>query len=54
MDNPEAAEATLAIKPKMAVPMHIWDTDPKEYKKKVEENSDIKVKILTPGDSFTL
>ena len=54
MDNPEAAEATLAINPKKAVPMHIWDTDPTEYKKAVEEKSDVEVKIMKPGEILTL
>ena len=54
MDNPEAAEATIAVNPKMAVPMHIWDTDPKEYKKMVEEGCDTEVKIMKPGETLTL
>jgi L-ascorbate metabolism protein UlaG (beta-lactamase superfamily) len=54
MDNEDAAEATVAINPKMAVPVHIWDTDPGEYKKKVEAASGVKVMILKPGDSFDL
>ena len=54
MDNPEAAEATIAINPKLAVPQHIWDTDPSEFKKKVEAGSDTKVKIMKPGETFTL
>jgi len=39
MDNVEAAEATLAINPKVVVPMHCWDTDPEEFKKKVTADS---------------
>ena len=54
MDAEDAAEATVAINPKIAVPVHIWDTDPGEYKKKVEAASDVKVMILKPGDTFDL
>ncbi|HUV33515.1 MAG TPA: MBL fold metallo-hydrolase, partial [Candidatus Desulfaltia sp.] len=49
MDASEAAEATIAVNPKQAVPMHIWDTDPAEYKKKVEAGSSTKVQIMKPG-----
>jgi len=54
MDNPEAAEATIAMNPKMAVPMHIWDTDPTEYKKRVEAGCSTKVHIMKPGDTLKL
>jgi L-ascorbate metabolism protein UlaG (beta-lactamase superfamily) len=54
MDNEDAAEATVAVNPKIAVPVHIWDTDPEEYKKKVEAASGVKVMILKPGDTFDL
>lgn len=52
MDNSEAAEATIAIHPKVAIPMHIWDTNPGEFTKKVESQSDIKVVTLRPGDTY--
>ncbi len=54
MDAEDAAEATVAINPKIAVPVHIWDADPGEYKKKVEAASGVKVVILKPGDTFDL
>ena len=54
MDNPEAVEAALAIKPKVAIPMHRWDTDPTEFKRGVEARSQIKVVTLRPGQQFTL
>ena len=54
MDNPEAAEAALMINPKIAIPQHIWDTDPNEFKKIVESGSDIKVKIMKSGETLTL
>jgi len=54
MDNPEAADAVIEINPDKAVPMHIWDTDPSEFKKKVESNCDTEVIILKVGDTITL
>ncbi len=51
MDNAEAVEATLAINPKIAIPMHRWNTNPEEFKKKVEKTSRIQVVILKPGET---
>lgn len=52
MDSAEAAEAALAIHPKIAIPMHRWDTDPEEFRKKVEASSDIHVVVLSKGEEF--
>ena len=52
MDNAEAAEAAMAIDPKVAIPMHRWDTDPEEFKKKVEGSSNIKVLVLKEGEEY--
>jgi len=52
MDNEDAAEATVAMKPKVAIPMHVWDTNPSVYKKLVESNSDVKVVTLYLGDTY--
>jgi L-ascorbate metabolism protein UlaG (beta-lactamase superfamily) len=54
MDNAEAAEATLAINPKVVIPMHRWDTDPKELKLKVEAHSKVTVALLKEGEEYTL
>jgi len=54
MDNAEAAEATLLIKPKVAIPMHTWGKDPKEFKEKVEANSDIKATVLKLDEEFSI
>jgi L-ascorbate metabolism protein UlaG (beta-lactamase superfamily) len=54
MDNNEAAEATIAINPKFAVPMHLWETDPKEFKGKVEAKSNAKVILLKDGEEFQI
>jgi L-ascorbate metabolism protein UlaG (beta-lactamase superfamily) len=52
MDNAEAADAAIAIKPKTVIPMHRWDTSPEEFKKKVEANSNVKVLILKEGEEY--
>jgi L-ascorbate metabolism protein UlaG (beta-lactamase superfamily) len=54
MDNAEAAEATLAIKPKTVMPMHTWETDRNEFKKKVEVKSKTKVVLLQEGEEYQL
>ena len=54
MDNAEAAEAAIAINPKIVIPMHRWDTNPEEFKKKVEANSNIKVMVLQESEEFQL
>jgi len=52
MDNPEAAKAAIAINPKIAMPMHRWDTDPEEFKKRVEADSTIQVVVLRKGEEY--
>jgi len=54
MDNVEAAEVALLIKPKVAIPMHTWEKDPKEFKERVETNSDIEVAVLELGEEFSI
>lgn len=54
MDAPEAAEATAAIGPKQAAPMHIWDKDPAEYKRLVEATSKTRVTLMKPGETITI
>jgi len=34
--------------------MHIWDTDPTVYKKKVEAGGSTRVVILKPGNVYKL
>jgi L-ascorbate metabolism protein UlaG (beta-lactamase superfamily) len=53
MDSPDAAEAALVIKPGVVIPMHRWDTDPEEFRKRVESvDSRIKVVILAKGEEY--
>jgi L-ascorbate metabolism protein UlaG (beta-lactamase superfamily) len=52
MDNPEAAEATLTIKPQVVIPMHTLDSDPKQFKMLVEQSSKIKVTLLNHSEKY--
>ena len=54
MDNTEAAEAVVIINPKIVIPMHRWDTDPEEFRKRVEAVSKVMVKILKEGEEIKL
>jgi len=54
MDCPDAVEAAMAINPVLAIPMHIWDTDPYEFKVQVESACDTKVKTMKPGETLSL
>jgi len=54
MDNEEAALAAIAINPKAVIPMHRWDTNPEELKKRVEANSKIKVLLLKEGEQHQI
>ena len=54
MDNPEAAEAAKTIMPKVAIPMHRWDTDPNLFKELVEAESEVKVQLLAEGEEYGL
>lgn len=54
MDNAEAAEAAITIKPKIAMAMHTWDKDREEFKKKVEAKSKTEVVLLREGEEYQL
>lgn len=54
MDNEEAIDAVVEVKPGFAIPMHMWDTDPSEFKQGVEDRSSTRVPLLKPGETFTL
>jgi len=38
----------------MVMPMHRRDSDPAEFKRKVESRSDIKVVIMSEGEELTI
>jgi len=52
MDDVEATEAAVIIKPKTVLPMHRWNTNPEEFRKMVEGKSKINVLILKEGEEF--
>lgn len=54
MDNSEAADAAITIKPKIAMAMHTWDSDRAEFRRKTESNSRIKVILLQEGEEYDL
>jgi L-ascorbate metabolism protein UlaG (beta-lactamase superfamily) len=54
MNNAEAAEAAVAINPKVVIPMHRWDTRPEDFKSAVEANSKVKVLILNEGEEYRI
>jgi L-ascorbate metabolism protein UlaG (beta-lactamase superfamily) len=54
MDNAEAAEAAITIKPKTAMAMHTWEKDREEFKKKTEANSKTQVILLQEGEEYQL
>jgi L-ascorbate metabolism protein UlaG (beta-lactamase superfamily) len=54
MDVDEAVEAALGIKPDSVMPMHWRDSDPEEFKAKVEARSDLKVLMMQEGETLSL
>jgi L-ascorbate metabolism protein UlaG (beta-lactamase superfamily) len=54
MDVDEAVEAAIGIAPEMAVPVHWRDSDPEEFKAKVEARSTLKVILMKDGETLTL
>ena len=54
MDDVDGAEAALVIKPRIVIPMHIWDTNPEVFRRRLEAATDIHVQILEPGKEYKL
>jgi L-ascorbate metabolism protein UlaG (beta-lactamase superfamily) len=54
MDVDEAVEAAIGIKPEIVVPMHWRESDPMEFKKKVEDRMDLKVLVMKEGEELEL
>lgn len=54
MDVDEAVIATLAIKPKIVIPMHRSDANPIMFQEKVDARSKVKVVNLSIGEIFRL
>jgi L-ascorbate metabolism protein UlaG (beta-lactamase superfamily) len=54
MSLEEAVEATVAIQPKKAIPMHRRGASAEEFKKKVEARSNIKVLAIEEGSEIKI
>ena len=54
MDVEEAIEATVAINPKLVIPIHRRDASVEEFKKQVEAKSSVKVLAIAEGDDVDL
>ncbi len=54
MDVDEAVEAAIGIAPEMAMPVHWRDSDPEEFRAKVEARSDLKVILMQDGETLTI
>ena len=54
MDVPEAVEATLAIKPRIVIPIHRREANVKDFQRQVEAKSNIKVLVLSRGEEATV
>jgi len=54
MDMEEAAEATITVNPKTAIPMHTWGKDPEAFKRRVEAAGKTNVKIMKAGETYSL
>lgn len=54
MDNTEAAEAALIIKPRLVVPMHNWDKDTADFRKRLERKPGIRFLAPKEGDEFNV
>lgn len=52
MDVDEAVKASLAIQPKLVIPMHNRGVDPEKFQEEVESRSDIIVCNLHIGEDF--
>ena len=52
MDNVDAAKASLAIKPKIVIPMHTQGKDIGDFKEKVETNSKTRVVALKEDEEL--
>jgi L-ascorbate metabolism protein UlaG (beta-lactamase superfamily) len=54
MDLGEAVEAAIAINPRVVIPMHRFETDPRKLTDELETKSDIKSIPLDIGETYCL
>lgn len=50
----KAIEAAMAIGPGIVMPMHIHETNPAEFKARLESSSNIKVVLLEPDEAYRI
>ncbi|MEF8875032.1 MAG: MBL fold metallo-hydrolase [Candidatus Thermoplasmatota archaeon] len=50
MDIDEAVDAAKTIRPDMVIPFHEREADPEKFKRKLENESEIEIKILDNGE----
>ncbi len=54
MDLDEAVRAAMAINPVVAIPMHCLKADPEEFKRMLEEKSEVRVIVLKTGEDYEI
>ena len=54
MDIGEAVEAAIAINPKIVIPMHRFEADPRKLADEIETKADIKLLPLDIGETYCL
>jgi L-ascorbate metabolism protein UlaG (beta-lactamase superfamily) len=54
MNVAEAAEAAIAIQPRIVIPMHRLNANPEDFKKRVEGHAGIRVALLQEGEEIQL
>ncbi len=54
MDIDEAVDAAKLIGPEFVIPFHERDADPEKFKRKLESESEIRVKVLNEGEALAV
>ena len=54
MDVDAAVQASLCMQPEFVIPMHFLESDPQNFKQKIEANSNTRCTVLKIGESFCL
>lgn len=54
MDLNQAVQTEKRVKPKLVIHIHCFEADPQEFKKQIENESDVKVSVLQTGEVYHL
>jgi L-ascorbate metabolism protein UlaG (beta-lactamase superfamily) len=54
MDIKDAIDAAIAINPRVVIPMHHLKVDPRDFKTKLEAQSDVKALLLQIGEIYSV